>query len=103
MIGVMQCIDKSVMGSNIAAAQSNLEEPISPSKAIGSNALKKQLLTSAGTKLDRTQSLRTNVRPLGPFNRNLENLHSQAGVDSSKLPKKNTNVISKAMEFMFGW
>jgi len=99
----MQCIDKSVMGSSIAAAQTNLEEPISPNKAIGSGALKKQLLSNAGTKLDRTQSLRTNVRPLGPFNRNIENLHSQVGMDSSKLPKKNTNVISKAMEFMFGW
>lgn len=103
MIGVMQCIDKSVMGSNIASAQTNLEEPISPNKAVGPSALKKQLLSSAGTKIDRTQSLRTNVRPLGPFNRNMENLHGQAGVDSSKLPKKNTNVISKAMEFMFGW
>ena len=84
-----------------------------------------------GSKLDRTQSLRTNVRPLGAFNRNFDQNSATTDVKlnfllffdlfildflklfflifqsmqppGAKLPKKSTNVISKAMEYMFGW
>lgn len=103
MVGVMKCIDKNVMNVNLEN-KSLLENADS---SVLSNGPRKSILGPAsGVKLDRTQSLRTGVRPLGQFNRNLDT--NAATTDSintvnNKLPKKNTNVISKAMEYMFGW
>jgi len=106
MVGVMPCIDKRVMGSNsISSEQSSAVSPnSSSSKPTG---LSRNF--SAGSKLDRTQSLRTTSRPLGPFNgpreaRTTESLlQSGSNMQDPNLPKKNANVISKAMEYMFGW
>ena len=96
--------------------------------ASGASKLPKTISTSRVPKIDRSQSLRTNVRPLGPYNRSvdpsaevippsltfLSSLNRDFNVillvyfqslaaSQAKLPKKNNNVISKAMEFMFGW
>lgn len=117
MVGVMKCIDKNVMsGSNYNNNNSNLSNAdvsqgpngsLIADTSVSSNKLGnlgKAFPGVSGAKLDRTQSLRSGVRPLGQFNRNLDS--SSATTDSmpnSRLPKKNTNVISKAMEYMFGW
>ncbi len=112
----------STPGTNIAKSPTNVNLKASAS-------FKK---FPAGAKLDRTQSLRVNARPLGPFNgqtreqafsatTDVSFLYKLASItiilyapkllfsiffksiDDSKLPKKNANVISKAMEYMFGW
>jgi len=109
MVGVMPCIDKRVMSLNPQSndSQYNLNSG-TPGSVTAKSPTNVNLKTSASfknfpnaSKLDRTQSLRCNVRPLGPYNgqRNTQ----QESYDDSKLPKKNANVVSKAMEYMFGW
>ena len=93
MVGVMPCIDKKIMGmgapnqsmnaSNLdsslaTGANTNNNGPLSPTSASSARIIKS---FSNGSKLDRTQSLRTHVRPLGAFNRNLD--HSSATTDVS--------------------
>jgi nuclear pore complex protein Nup53 len=128
MVGVMQCIDKKIMTTNNNSINNSLDTtdvslggglvtggvggggggtengPLSPASATSARIAKS--FTQPASKLDRTQSMRTSVRPLGNFNRNLD--HGYVTTDSMhapghKLPKKSTNVISKAMEYMFGW
>lgn len=118
MVGVMACIDKKIMSMNAATSINNSLDntDVSLSGGLAGNcALSPTSATSArisksfsngGSKLDRTQSLRTNVRPLGAFNRNFDqtsNTTDSIQAPGAKLPKKSTNVISKAMEYMFGW
>ncbi|RNA11962.1 nucleoporin NUP53 [Brachionus plicatilis] len=93
MVGVMKCIDKSVMSGQIVS--SAFEQ-----QGEAGDKLSKLRAVPSGAKLDRSQSLRTGIRPLGQFNRSQE---SQDRVHGSKMPRKNTNVLSKAMEYMFGW
>lgn len=93
MVGVMKCIDKSVMSGQTAS------HAFEPKEEMADNVSKLRGF-APGVKLDRSQSLRTGIRPLGQFNRNQE---TQEKTHGSKLPKKNTNVLSKAMEYMFGW
>ncbi|CAF0718649.1 unnamed protein product [Brachionus calyciflorus] len=97
MVGVMKCIDKSVMNGQQQANNNTENKTETNTDSLAS--LPKLNRPGATVKLDRSQSLRTGIRPLGQFNRNQD-------VDSSvnnKMPKKNTNVLSKAMEYMFGW
>lgn len=106
MVGVMPCIDKRVMSLNPQSNDSQFQLPATPgAQTIAKSPTNVNLKTSAAfgrnaTKLDRTQSLRSNVRPLGPYNGNRAERESY---DDSRLPKKNGNAISKAMEYMFGW
>lgn len=81
MVGVMQCIDKKIMTINSTSINNSLDNTdISNGGAGPNSALSPASATSAriaktfamGSKLDRTQSLRTNVRPLGAFNRNFD-------------------------------
>jgi len=111
MVGVMPCIDKRVMNLNAPQA-ADLPSSLSSSNMTAKSPTNNNLKTSASfknfpaaSKLDRTQSLRTNVRPLGPFNGPREHgfAATTESIDESRLPKKNANVISKAMEYMFGW
>ena len=79
MVGVMQCIDKKIMTQNSTNTNNSLDTTdvslggaiaaLSPTSATSARIAKS---FSNGSKLDRTQSLRTNVRPLGAFNRNYE-------------------------------
>jgi len=110
MVGVMPCIDRRVMSSNINNEQQQQQtSTISPNNSTSN--LKPTGLSrnfSTGSKLDRTQSLRTTTRPLGPFNgpreaRTTDSLLTGTNSQDPNLPKKNANVISKAMEYMFGW
>lgn len=107
MVGVMPCIDKRVMNLNPQSNDSQFQLPLTPgAQATAKSPTNVNLKASAAfgrnaTKLDRTQSLRTNVRPLGPYNGN--RAETRESYDDSKLPKKNGNAISKAMEYMFGW
>lgn len=66
------------------------------------------------SKLSRTQSLRTNIRPLGVANRDVccylvslkflsFNFNFYTKKDNGNQARKNPNIISKAMEYMFGW
>jgi len=139
MVGVMQCIDKKIMTVNAASINNSFDTTDVSLGGAPNSALSPTSATSAriaksfanGSKLDRTQSLRTNVRPLGAFNRNFDQNSATTDVNSTffqnfrlnldinfifflfilksmqppgaKLPKKSTNVISKAMEYMFGW
>lgn len=96
MVGVMKCIDKNVMNGQAGQVEN---EPIGEPMAAPTNKLRG---LSSGVKLDRSQSLRTNIRPLGQFNRE-NNTETGSNNSNGKLPKKNTNVLSKAMEYMFGW
>ena len=87
MVGVMQCIDKKIMTTNAPSIANGLDT--SEASLGGNAALSPTSATTAriaksfttGSKLDRTQSLRTNVRPLGAFNRNLDS--SSATTDVS--------------------
>jgi len=111
MIGIMPCIDKRVMSSSTASASNTSTNPVeqtqlSPNSSISNvkpavAGLNRNF--STGAKLDRTQSLRTAVRPLGPFNGPRESRTTDSISNDPNLPKKNGNVISKAMEYMFGW
>lgn len=108
MVGVMPCIDKRVMSLNPQQNDSQFSLPSTP--GCGKSPTNNNLKTSASfrnfpnaTKLDRTQSLRTNVRPLGPYNGQRGEPGYSATTEENKLPKKNANAISKAMEYMFGW
>lgn len=93
MVGVMKCIDKSVMSGQTTSH--SFEQKDEMNDKVG-----KLRPIVSGVKLDRSQSLRTGIRPLGQFNRNQD---TQDKLHVSKIPKKNTNVLSKAMEYMFGW
>ena len=66
----------------------------------GSLGSKMNELPSSGIRLERSASLRSSLRPLGASNRPEEGEFKRPG---ARLPKKNTTVISKAMEYMFGW
>lgn len=108
MVGVMPCIDKRIMSMNSQVQDSQFSMPSTPGQINPKSPTNVNLKTSASfksfpnaTKLDRTQSLRTGVRPLGPFNGTSR--IERESYDDSRLPKKNGNAISKAMEYMFGW
>lgn len=88
MIGVLPCIDKEIMQQH--SGDENLIKS-SLDVSIKSN----DYLGPPSSKLSRTQSLRSNIRPLGVANRDKD--------DDGRLPRKNPNIISKAMEYMFGW
>jgi nuclear pore complex protein Nup53 len=101
MIGCMPCIDKSVMaggGPSLASPQrdhtilspssntsvsENSNLPTSPPSLVSrqSGGLAGSRTFSNATRLDRTQSLRTTVRPLGQFNRNLDSTLSPNDVN----------------------
>lgn len=113
MVGVMPCIDKRVMSLNPQSndSQFNLNSGTPGGSVTVKSPTNNNLKSSASiknfpnaSKLDRTQSLRCNVRPLGPYNgQRGSGRGQQESYDDSKLPKKNGNVMSKAMEYMFGW
>jgi hypothetical protein len=90
MVGVMKCIDTTVMNSTPASEStsgSNLTQNANGSEATASfvtsltasnksnrvpNLASRFNTHANGIKLDRSQSLRTAVRPLGQFNRNMD-------------------------------
>lgn len=82
MVGVMQCIDRRVMGiggGGTAAVSVNSSvvgggEENAPQQGATNGMMKMAAIGNnraagiSGSRLDRTQSLRAGVRPLGPFN-----------------------------------
>ena len=71
----MPCIDKRVMNLSHSASEPHFSLPATSgtstaAKSPTNNNLKATFknFPTCASKLDRTQSLRTNVRPLGPFN-----------------------------------
>ncbi len=74
MIGVMPCIDKRVMSLQHSASEPQFNLPVTPGSAMAKSPTNTNLKASFKNfpanpcKLDRTQSLRSNVRPLGPYN-----------------------------------
>lgn len=92
MVGVMACIDRKVMfgatpgvGSNSSVNMSSMtpggvtnEENTEPA---GSMVNKPGRVGFSGSKLDRTQSLRTSTRPLSMMNRAA--VHDDSSIDVS--------------------
>ncbi len=74
MIGVMPCIDKRVMSLQHSASEPQFNLAATPGSTIAKSPTNTNLKASFKNfpsnpcKLDRTQSLRSNVRPLGPYN-----------------------------------
>jgi len=106
MVGVMSCMDRKVMSGATASTTFNLTSTNEENTEPPINKSTLPVRGFSGARLDRTQSLRAGVRPLSQLNRPQPTIHDDSSIDPNaavKLPKKNTNVISKAMEFMFGW
>jgi len=91
MVGVMQCIDKKIMTVNAASINNSFDTTDVSLGGAPNSALSPTSATSAriaksfanGSKLDRTQSLRTNVRPLGAFNRHFDQNSATTDVNST--------------------
>ncbi|XP_053327092.1 nucleoporin NUP35 isoform X2 [Spea bombifrons] len=82
MIGVKPCIDKSVMENCQSQMQSSVCTP------------------SAGTPTPLTPKISSAMRPLAATHKASTN--NQVLVDK-QTPRKDESVLSKAMEFVFGW
>ncbi|XP_053554516.1 nucleoporin NUP35 [Bombina bombina] len=90
MIGVKPCIDKSIMESNDKAAVTSVSSVFTPPvKTIGTPT---QL---AGT------PRATNMRPLAATYKSPTSEYQV--VADKQTPRKDEGIVSKAMEYMFGW
>lgn len=93
MVGVMACIDRKIMfgtgggggpGGSLGAPSGSNEENTEPQSIGGGGAPSKPNFAGrSAAKLDRTQSLRTNARPLSMINRAASTAHDDSSIDVS--------------------
>ncbi|XP_069841292.1 nucleoporin NUP35 [Dendropsophus ebraccatus] len=89
MIGVKPCIDKGVMDGGEKTSVSSISSVFSPP------------VTSFGTPTQQTGTPRTGMRPLAAAYR--VSTSDYQVLSDKQTPKKDEGLVSKAMEFMFGW
>lgn len=89
MVGVSHCIDKKVMDGEKENENTNTSCPSYNTP------------TNRFTSTPKGQLRNTPIRPLTAAYMAAKSEHEV--VPNSQAPKKNTGVISKAMEYMFGW
>lgn len=85
MVGVMSCIEKGVMEA-------------SRKEDINSSPLRLETGTTVSTSINKSAPM----RPLTAAYQAVRSDH-QVVQDGSRTPQKNSNLVSKAMEYVFGW
>ncbi|XP_066431843.1 nucleoporin NUP35 isoform X2 [Eleutherodactylus coqui] len=88
MIGVKSCIDKSVMDSGEKVSVSSVSSVFTPP------------VTAIGTPTQQTATPRSGMRPLAAYRVSTSDYQV---LSDKQTPKKDESIVSKAMEFMFGW
>ncbi|KAG8559417.1 hypothetical protein GDO81_017330 [Engystomops pustulosus] len=89
MIGVKPCVDKSVMDSGEKTSASSVSSVFTPPAA------------AFGTPTKQMGTPRSGMRPLAAAYRVSTNDYQV--LSDKQTPKKDESIVSKAMEFMFGW
>ncbi|XP_072182288.1 nucleoporin NUP35-like [Diadema setosum] len=98
MVGVTPCIDKDVMsgGTTDTCALNTTgvrDTPVTPAK---------RLVSQSGENMDPALTTKcTPIRPLTAAYKAASNPHEV--IQESKTPQKSSNVVSKTLEYMFGW
>ncbi|XP_041467160.1 nucleoporin NUP35-like [Lytechinus variegatus] len=94
MVGVTPCIDKGVMSGGTSDSYGvNTtgigDAPITPAKRLASQSEEQET------------TRRTPIRPLTAAYKAASNPHEV--IQESRTPQKSSNVVSKTLEYMFGW
>ncbi|XP_014666107.1 PREDICTED: nucleoporin NUP53-like [Priapulus caudatus] len=90
MVGVSRCIDKSVMA----------QETNSRPSLLSTSTLGKPSVNNHASPFEQTGGGRASIRPLTAAYRAASSEHE---VVAGRTPQKSNNVISNAMEYIFGW
>lgn len=91
MIGVKPCIDKSVMDSGEKTSVSSVSSVFTPPVTVH----------PFGTPTQKIGTPRSGMRPLAAAYRASSNDYQV--LSDKQTPKKDESLVSKAMEFVFGW
>ncbi|XP_064396302.1 nucleoporin NUP35-like isoform X2 [Halichondria panicea] len=87
MVGVQQCIDKSVMESRLASSTPHTRTPLTPSTNLTPSTPGKRP---------------TSIRPLTAAYQSAASQYQVAPANPN-MPQKSSGIVSKALEYMFGW
>ncbi|XP_038053352.1 nucleoporin NUP35-like isoform X2 [Patiria miniata] len=91
MVGVMPCIDKSVMEGGDQCNASTLQ----------SNTPSRYPMTPQAEEVEASQRPTSSIRPLTAAYKAASSNHEV--IQGGSTPKKSSNVVSKTLEYMFGW